>query len=65
MLHRKRGQMSVGHKVAVHAGKLEDFTKQLSMPLRRLGYPYKLAGEPRPALELQASTINSGCSNTR
>jgi hypothetical protein len=50
MLHRKRSQVSVGHKVAVHAGKLEDFTKQFSVPLRWLGRPYGLTGEPGPHL---------------
>jgi hypothetical protein len=37
-----RGQMSIGDEVAVHAGKLEVITKQLSVPLRRLGCPYGL-----------------------
>jgi len=50
MLHRQRSQMSIGHKVAVHAGKLEGFTKQLSVPLRWPGRPYRLTGEPGPHL---------------
>jgi hypothetical protein len=50
MFDRQRGQMSVRHEVAVYTGKIEDFTQQLGVPLRRLRGPCRFTGEPSPHL---------------